>query len=94
MNFKSFLSEFADYNKMIYKKLIIIFVFGLYFTFLITYNYLRITLDYSKGGSWGYGILSALVCILILIFVFDLALFAYKRKKNRIYALKVKNKSK
>jgi biotin transporter BioY len=94
MNFKSFFSEFTDYNKKVFKKLIIITIFGLYFTFLIAYNYFRITLDYSMGSSWRVGILSALISTLILIFVFDLALFSYKRKKDRFYALKVKNRSK
>lgn len=82
MEFKDFLSEFKKYNKKIWKKLIFITIIILYFSFLITYNYWRINLNYSIELSWINGIISALIFTLVFIFIADITWFAYKKRKE------------
>jgi Kef-type K+ transport system membrane component KefB len=81
MEQKGFFSDFLRYNRKILKRLILITIVVLYFAFLITYNHFRVNLNYSVESSWLYGIISALISTVVLIFIFDLAWFAFKKRK-------------
>ena len=81
MEQKGFFRDFAKYNRKILKRLILITLLMLYFAFLLTYNHFRVILNYSIESSWLFGIISALISTVVIIFIFDLVWFAYKKRK-------------
>lgn len=83
MEFKEFLSKFIEFNKRIFKKLILICILFLYFTFLIFYNYFRLSFNYSLESSWLFGMIFALISTLILVFLADILRVLYLIKSGR-----------
>ncbi|KKN31732.1 hypothetical protein LCGC14_0820940 [marine sediment metagenome] len=81
MEQKGFFKDFAKYNRKILKKLLLITLIMLYLTFLITYNHFRNNMNYSIESSWLFGIISALISTVVIIFIFDVAWFTYKKRK-------------
>ena len=81
MEQKGFFKDFAKYNRKILKRLLLITLIMLYLTFLITYNHFRNNINYSIESSWLFGIISALISTVVIIFIFDVAWFTYKKRK-------------
>ncbi|MFW9894826.1 MAG: hypothetical protein ACFFD7_03395 [Candidatus Thorarchaeota archaeon] len=81
MEQRSFINDFVSYNRRIIKRLILLILIVLYFAFLVAYNYFRVSLNFSIETSWIFGITSALISTISLIFLLDLAWFAFKRRK-------------
>ena len=83
MDFKEFLDAFINYNKRIYKKLILISIFVYYFTFLIFYNQFRVHLSQSEELSWVLGSIFALITTLILVFIVDILRVLFRLRSDR-----------
>jgi len=83
MDFKEFLDAFINYNKRIYKKLILISIFVYYFTFLIFYNQFRVHLSQSEELSWVLGSIFALITTLILVFLVDILRVLFRLRSDR-----------
>ncbi len=83
MEFRKFLSKFIEYNKNILKKLIIICILVLYFSFLVFYNIFRRSLNYSIGSSFLFGVIFGLIFTFLIIFLIDILRFFYLIKSGR-----------
>ncbi|MFX1478227.1 MAG: hypothetical protein ACFFCI_08845 [Promethearchaeota archaeon] len=86
MNFSDTLRDFGSYNKKIWKKLILISILLVYFTFLIWYNLFNNYL--STGGitnlvrlSWRFGIIWASISTIFLVLAFDILFFNLSKRK-------------
>lgn len=89
MGDRGFLSDFLIFNRKNSKKLILATILVLYFTFLVSYNYLSFIFNYSVEGGWLIGFVSASLSTLVLILVSDVVWFVLKKKINRRKNLKV-----
>ena len=83
MEFKDFWNTFVQYNKRIYKKLIIVSILLFYFVFLIYFNHFRVILGYELDASWAFGIIYALITTLGFVFVMDILRVLLLLKSSR-----------
>jgi hypothetical protein len=86
MNFRDIFKELGAYNKKIWKKLVLIIILVLYFTFLMWYNIFRFSDILSIGGatlrlSWRYGIIWSALSTIILVLAADILSFLLNRRK-------------
>lgn len=80
MEFKDFFTEFVQYNKARIIKIVIVSLFVLYFTFLITFNIYRV--NQALEASWTNGFLSSLLITVILVIGIDFLGFFLKKRKD------------